>query len=134
MEYKQYKKIITSLKDAVPPQDLEVRILRKISFFELKKKIAFFGAFSVFGALSISETLKLLSSLKASNFSYYMSLLSSDLSSLLVYWKQFSLLIIESLPLVDIAFLSIVVFFMFWSLRHIASGIRLQNFAKIKNA
>jgi hypothetical protein len=57
------------------------------------------------------------SALSQSGFPHYFGLILSDMDAVLLSWKEFSLLLVESLPLITILICLTAAFVFFWSFR-----------------
>lgn len=102
-----------------PPQDLETKILNKI-YNERRKntfiKTSFLGATSIaslFGLINVGVILW--QSFVQTGFYEYLSLIFSDSSVLSTYWKEYTLSLIESLPLVGLISLLAIAIVFVWS-------------------
>jgi hypothetical protein len=114
----KYKKLLGSINLVEPPKGLAGRVLAMISMEEkrmAKVRTWIFGSASVasFG-LSLWAVIYLVESVKQSGFWQYFSLIFTDKVAL-TYWRELSLSLVESLPIVSvIVFLAAVGFFI-WS-------------------
>ena len=79
---------------------------------------SFAGASFVSFAFFIPALQNAFSSLAQSGFIHYSALIFSDTDVVLLSWKEFSLLLFESLPLVAILACLLTVFAFLWSLSH----------------
>jgi hypothetical protein len=77
---------------------------------------SFIGIVSLMGLVPISKTL--LNDFSQSGFYEYLSLAFSDSGAMITYWKEFSLLLAESLPAISIIFLFTLIFIFFLSLKY----------------
>jgi len=88
-------------------------------------------AFSLLGFLSIAGIIPVAKSLfvefTQSGFYEYFSLFFSSGSSLSFYWKELTLSMAESLPVLDIIFLFSLVFIFLFSLRYVFKQIINNN-------
>ncbi len=117
-----------TLRDINPPEGLEKSILGEIYKREKRGALVRFistGLVAVASCLGIiPAVIYLVQSISSSGFLQYVSLLSSDGTSLLTYWKEFSMSLAESLPLfsltISIALLGIFI----WSLSKAAKNAR----------
>lgn len=102
-----YNKIFSSLNEQSVPQNLSGDILISINK-QIRKSaqinFVLFSFLSVFSLIALIPALKyFISELYESGFQQYLSLIFSDGLVLLNYWKEFSLLLAESIPLISIA-------------------------------
>lgn len=107
--------------------ELEQSIWLKISTLEARSiKIKFWSyttslVLSVVGFIPVLGIL--LRDLKSSGFYNYFSLLFTDTSALSLYWKELSLVIVESLPALSIMMSLALLFVFFLSLKHLSQKI-----------
>jgi hypothetical protein len=109
---KNYKKLFNNLKAVEPPPALLDRIILAIKREqELKKtKRLLFGFLFLFFISLIATPFSyrmLVSQAKNSGTFYFISTAVSDLEIFLAFWKDFSLAILEALPVTEIMFFSI---------------------------
>lgn len=83
------------------------------------------GLISVVGFVPALITLK--SDLSRSGFYEYSSLAFSNNGMIVTYWKEFSLSILESLPMISILFVMILLFTFFLSLKHAIKQAEQSN-------
>lgn len=104
-----------------PPEHLFPRILTHISLLEQRAarvRFALFSGTTLISFLIVIAALRYAwGSFAQSSFSAYASLLSSDGSVLLLYWKEFAFSLIESLPLMSITILLAAIFTLLLSLK-----------------
>lgn len=97
-----------------PPEHLFPQILRRITLLEHRAARLRFALFS--GTTTISLLLMVAAtryawgSFAQSSFSSYASLLTSDGSAVLLYWKEFAFSLIESVPLMGLTALLAAIF------------------------
>lgn len=126
--HEQYKKLLGSLHLHEPPHELVRLIATRVAREQQKRARLRLGIMSV---LSLSSLITLIPALRyliqgieQSGFYQYISLAFSDGNIALYYWKEFTLSLAESLPLVaTIATLSIL-FTLLLSIRFVARNIR----------
>lgn len=125
--------------EIAPPEGLSERILARIDLLALRRariRLALFGALFVGAGGAIVPSLRALSLESAqSGFNAYITLLASDADLLAVYWKEFSLALIDSFPVVGaVLFLSTLFLFAFAAPR-VAGAARVvlseRSFANI---
>lgn len=120
------KDLHTIFKDAyyTPSHELGASVWNTIvSKQKRKEKYAYYmytsmGTFSFLSLLFVGKSI--LSQVSQSGFYEYASLLSSDGGILAVYWKEFTLLLTESLPLTSITLSLFLLFTLAASLRKVA--------------
>jgi hypothetical protein len=126
----KYKKLFGYMNLIEPPRGLEGKILSIITEEEkrlAKTKLWIFGGTSLasFG-FSVWAVIYLINSIKQSGFGQYLSLIFSENGAVLVYWKELSFSLAESLPIFGlIIFLAAIGFFV-WSIGNI---FKRNNFA-----
>ena len=101
---KDYEKLFSRLKPAEPPVGLFDRIILAIKReqeVQYTKRLLFSFLFLLvasFIAIPLSWSI-LISQIESSGISYFISTALSDFGTSLVLWKDFSLAVLESLPL-----------------------------------
>jgi hypothetical protein len=112
--------------------DLVFSVLTKIDTHEkrvakLKLRIgAFIGLASLAGLIPVFEIL--LDNLAHSGFYEYFSLIFSDGSLILSYWKEFAFSLAESLPTTSIIFTLFLMFISLLSFRYVLKQINQNQF------
>lgn len=119
----KYKKLLGYMNLVRPPQELKKTILNRIDKAKkraLKIRVWIFRIISVLSSIFLLwSVIYLIKSIQNSGLWQYLSLVFLENSALLIYWKEFSLSVIESLPIMGIiAFLFAVGFFV-WSITKI---------------
>lgn len=104
--------------DSDLPENIWQFIVLREKHFTLIKLWSFvvMGVFSFIGLIPVFTTL--LSDLKRSGFYEYLSLAFSGSGSLVTYWRDFILLLGESLPIVSLIATLTLVFIFFLSLKY----------------
>lgn len=127
---KGYERLFESIRSINPPHDLHARVILHIHAAEQHRMkiqlvvIGFISLLSCGGAIfAIIYTIQEFSH---SGFYQYLSLLVSDGNTMMAYWKEFVLLLTESLPLfgITLALSSILVFLI--SLRFVFNNVRTR--------
>jgi len=132
---KNYMKILSSLNEQEIPQNLSGDIL--VSINKQIKKTAQINLifFSVFGLLSffalIPTSRYFITELQKSGFQQYLSLIFSDGQSILNYWKEFSLLLAESIPLISIALVLSFLLTLLSSIKFILKNLKNISYKRI---
>lgn len=102
-----------------PPLELEASILKKITIERTKTtrlRFAFLSATALFSLWGIIQTgISLWQSFRETGFYEYASLIFSDGTTLTSYWKEFTLSLIESLPLLGLTILLVILATFIWS-------------------
>jgi len=129
-----YDKLFARLSDVSCPADLEQTIVHTIYVKEThaaEVRFAFLGTLSVASVAGlVTSSIYISHDVARSGFEQYLMLSFSDSSVLLIYWKQFALSLIETLPLVGVvAFLSALGLFIWSAAKAAANGFRV--FAKM---
>jgi hypothetical protein len=112
-----------------PSSDLCEKIIMRIHKEErilVIKSLVLFSFITVVSAVAlvpIAQTL--LSQLESSGFLQFSSLMFSDFSLVLVYWKSFAMIILETLPALSIALLLAFLLTLLQSTISLAKNIRL---------
>jgi hypothetical protein len=114
---KAFQKIKYEVNLDSPEKIWQVIVLREKHFTLIKLwSFVAMGVFSFIGLIPVFTTL--LSDLKRSGFYEYLSLAFSSSGSIIVYWKDFLLLLAESLPVISIISLFILIFIFFLSVKY----------------
>jgi hypothetical protein len=116
----KYKKLFGYINLIEPPKSLGERILARINTEEkraMRLKAWAFGSAS-FASLGFSlwAVVYLVGNLNETGFCQYLSLLFSGDSTVYYYWKEISLSIAESLPIVSIILFLTAIGFFIWSI------------------
>ena len=127
-----YKKFLNNLKQIKSPRGLSGRILMRIRTEERKLervRIFVFGSSAVvsFG-LSLWAVVYLVNSFQQTGFWQYLSLLFSENGAVLVYWREFSLSLAESLPVVGLIITLASIGFFIWSSTSMLKNIKMFKF------
>lgn len=113
-----------------PPKDLLDRIFFRINKEQRKRvlraRIAAFGSLSIVAVFAMVFSLgELQAEISQSGFSYFISILFSDFWSISVYWKEFAISLIESMPIFGMAGVLGAIFLFLASLKVFAKDIHL---------
>jgi hypothetical protein len=104
-----------------PPKHLLPRVLDRITLLEqraAKMRFVLFSGTTLMSFLAMIAAFRYAwGSFAQSGFSTYASLLSSDGSVVMLYWKEFTFSLIESLPFMSITILLSAIFVLLLSLR-----------------
>lgn len=135
---KDFQKLFNLLEPVEPPEGLFDRIIlaiKKEKELKQSKKLLFNFLFLLIISLSVTpfSGVILVNQIKSSGIVYFISLAISDLKTFFFFWQDFSLAILESLPIVGITiFLFSLVIFIF-TLRLFLSRKKLLLKYLIKN-
>jgi hypothetical protein len=103
------------------PQGLRAAVLARIAGLErarARARVGLFGAASlVCAALLVPAVQYAAAQFYASGFGSYLSLVFSDQGLVLTYWREFGLLLVESLPSIALLILIPLALAFLWSLR-----------------
>ena len=118
-----------TLFDIVEPRDeLKNLIIKSIKVEERKKTIRNMVFSSVVSLASISMAvifvINIIKDAYQSGLSEYLSLLISDSSSVLSYWKVYTMSIVESLPILQITILFASIWVFVWSMNIIINNLK----------
>jgi len=120
-----YQRLFQYLKTAPPPVNLKRVILARVRQIA-KRRLIFRGvlALGLLGGI-IWFFILMNSGLTESGFYHYLSLFLSDSDIALTYWREFSLSLIEAIPIViTTVFLALFAFF-FWTIPRVARDAQL---------
>jgi hypothetical protein len=125
---KNIEKLFVYLETFEPSIDLYEKIVKKI---DLRRKITSrrrFFVFSILFALSlfaiIPSVKMLINDFSSSGFLQFLSLLFTDSTTILNYWKSFALILLESLPIMSTVIFFGAVFVMLESIRFLSKDIK----------
>ncbi len=127
----KYKKLLGSINFIEPPKGLGTRILERVNaekerLMRIRTWVFGSGTVASFG-LSLWAVIYLIKSAQESGFVQYLSLIFSENGVMLTYWRELSLSLVESLPIVSlIIFLSAIGFFI-WSFTKMISNVHDRN-------
>ncbi|MBI4991682.1 MAG: hypothetical protein HZB99_00490 [Candidatus Harrisonbacteria bacterium] len=127
---RDYKKLFTHFTPPEPPEGLFDKIIARIREEEqllfVKRRLILFSIAVVVSATAFIPAINAFQQEFAqSGFSQFLSLIFSDLGSVMANWQDFGLAILESLPAVSIiTFLATTLIFL-WSLKHLAQAIKI---------
>jgi hypothetical protein len=127
-----YKKLFQHLTKADPPERVYENIMTRIQrekYQCLRIKSVVSGVFAFFSFVGIFFSLGLLiDGFYQTGILQYFSLVFSDSGNIFVFWKEFSLLVVETLPFFEIILLLFTVFVFLGSLRIALRRIRIPSF------
>lgn len=116
---KEYKELFTHIEKVEPPKDLMHKILLRIEVAErraLRQKAIVFGTSSValFGVVVTLFTY-ISQMLSEAGFYQYLALAFSDGSAFGMYWKEFTLALLDTVPVVSVILALTSVALFVWS-------------------
>lgn len=127
---KDYEKLFTHLKPQEPPVGLFSKIMSRIHkeerLLSVKKRLILFSTAVVISAGAFIPIINAFQAEFAQSGIYqFLSLIFTDSGSVMAYWQDFSLALLESLPAVStIALLATMLVFL-WSLKHLAQAVKI---------
>lgn len=129
---KDYEKFFPRLAPPEPPVGLFQKIMARIHeeerLLSIKRRLILFSATVVVSAGAFIATIGVFQQEFAqSGFSYFSSLLFSDLGSVIANWQDFGLTLLESLPAMSMIALLAVALIFFWSIKNLALTIQKLN-------
>ncbi len=117
----QNHKKVFSFTQIDPPEDLLPRIITRIALLErrvARMRLSIFLGTTTLSLVAVVASFRYAwESFAQSSFSTYTSLLSSDGSALLLYWKEFLFSLVESLPIMSITVLLSTIFLLILSFK-----------------
>lgn len=109
-----YEKFFLNLEQIEPSEKLRGQILARIDFEKRRSariRLAFFGTVAAASSVAIIPSFQYATGeFSQSGFYEYLSLLFSDSGAVLASWREFTLSLIESLPITEIAIFLAAVF------------------------
>jgi hypothetical protein len=116
-----------------PPKGLLEKIIKRIHREErllVFKHLAVFSVMLIVSAAGFAPALKiLLSDFSQSGFLSFFSLLFSDFSTVIKYWQNFALILLETLPAISLALFLAVLLTFLQSIKFVAKDVK--NIIKI---
>jgi len=125
---KQETTLHSILSTAPAPQGLYEAVLAKVAVARIRAARIRAGVFAVITLVCISALVPVIEytadQLYKSGFYDYTSLILSDRADFVLYWREFSLSIVESLPSVALLVLLPLAVALLWSLSRLIKNIR----------
>lgn len=115
------------------PPEMSDRLLSKIigrikeerRNLSIKQRLIIFSIGLTFSSLAFMPTFRLVQNdLQISAFGQFLSLLISDGATMLIYWKNFSMTLLESLPVMSLAIFVAVIYIFVQSLKYLTLDIK----------
>ncbi len=123
---KEYQKLFTLQEEVA--SDLPDAIIKKIVVLEhrrMQMRFAFYSMTTLIALIALVPALQYAGSEMAqSGFSTYLSLAFSDSAAILSSWKEFSAVLVESLPVIGITLVSGILLTLLASLRQAIKNIK----------
>lgn len=127
---KDYEKLFTHLKPQEPPAGLFGKIMARIHeeerLMSIKKRLFLF---SITVLVSAGALIPAVNAFQAdfaqSGLTQFLSLLFSDLGTVMASWQEFGLAVLESLPITSIAAFLFTMLVFLWSLKHLTQAIKV---------
>jgi hypothetical protein len=125
-----YEKLFSHLTDPELSGGLFGKIIQRIQnerrLRSIKRRIAFFSVGTVFSIVAFIFTLQMArAGFAESGFFQFFSLLFSDFSSVVLYWRNFGLTLLETLPVVSLTVFLGSVLLLMELLKLLANNIKL---------
>ena len=126
---KNHKSLFTYLKPAEPPPYLLDKIMAGIRHEQGSLKIKVRFVLSLFAAVTMAAAFvpvwnSLQNEAAKSGFMQFVSLLFSDLNSVLVYWQEYGMSLLESIPFASLTGFLGIIFVLLFALRYFIHDIR----------
>ncbi len=126
---KNHQNLFTYLKPAEPPAHLLDGIMKRIEREQGSLKIKIRFVFSLFAAVLMAGIFvpvwnNLQSEAAQSGFTQFISLLFSDLNSVLSSWQDYAMSLLESIPFVSLTVFLGIVFVLLFALRYFVHDLR----------
>lgn len=127
---KDYEKLFTHLKPKEPPVGLLGRIMLRIDeeerLMSIKRRLVLFSSSFVVSAIAFIPVIGTIrAEFAQSEFYQFFSLLFSDGGLVMQYWQDFSLALLESVPVISIVMLLGTSLVFLWSLKHLARAAKV---------
>jgi hypothetical protein len=127
-----FEKLLRDLPKASPPHDLHTRVMTQIVCAEKRAQriwVMWYSIISLGSLAGMYEAVQfIIQDITKSGLLQYLSILFSDGGTLLGYWKEFMLLLAESLPIFGLALFFATVFVFLESIKlavkHTKTGMR----------
>lgn len=129
---KTYRNFFESISQIEPKKELYYFILAKIEAkkrMSAKIRLMLFGGMAVISAVSSVPSIAfLVNEFNQSGFFKYVSLVFSDGQSLVTYWKEFSVILIEAMPAFWMATTLTLTLLFFWSVSSAFKSVEKFNY------
>lgn len=129
---KNYEQLFSHLTPPEMPDNLFEKIMRRIQkerqFSILKRRVMILsiGMIGIIGAgAAFIPAFKMArTELYESGFPYFLSLIFSDFGTVVAYWQNFIMSLLETLPVMGLAILLIIILVFLGSLRFLARNVK----------
>lgn len=111
-----------------PPKDLLEKVLKRVhkeQRFFFFKRIAVISTTLIISIIALIPSLNMvISDLNQSGFNSFISLLFSDFSTVIVYWKSFTIILLETIPALSLALFLTVLLTLLQSIKSLTKNIK----------
>lgn len=112
-----------------PPSDLFEKIIKRIHRERravIMRKVVIFSGLLAGSIITLIPSIKmLLTDFNESGFIYFFPLLFSDFSTVLTYWQNFILIVLETLPVISLATSLFILLVFLQSLKLLTKNIKI---------
>jgi hypothetical protein len=112
-----------------PPVNLLDDIIKRIHEEErllVLKRFSLFSTFFIISVISILPSTKMLiADFNQSGFFYFFSLIFTDFPVIALYWKNFTIILLETLPAISLSLVLFFVFIFLQSIKFLAKDIKI---------
>lgn len=127
---KDYEKLLTHFQSAEPPDDLFDKIMSRINLerrlLVIKRRFVIFSIGLVGSIVAFIPVFRMVQTgFNESGFVEFFSLIFSDSGVVISYWQNFTLTLLESLPVMSIAVFLATVFVFLGSLKFLVQDIKI---------
>lgn len=118
----------TNIFNIEPPKGLLEKIMKRIHREErllVLRRIIIFSAMLIGSVAAFVPSFKTLSAdLSQSGFLRFFSLIFSDFSSIRMYWQSFTMILLETLPVVSVVIFLAVLLAFLESIKHLTKDVK----------
>lgn len=127
---KDYKNPFIHQRSPEPPKGLFNKIMARIQeerrLLTIKRRITIFSLGVVGSAVALIPTFKMVQTgLYESGFLYFFSLIFSDFGTVVSYWQNFIMSLLETLPVINLVILLIIIFIFMESLKFLVKDVKI---------
>ncbi|MCX6785999.1 MAG: hypothetical protein NTZ18_04075 [Candidatus Komeilibacteria bacterium] len=123
------EKLFSLINSAEPPSGLLEKILARLAKerqLSLRKRLVVFSAFTALSAVAIFLSIKTAQTRAGeSGFWQFFSLLFSDFATIKIYWQNFALSLLETLPVTSLIMVLAAILIFLESLKSLFKNIKL---------
>lgn len=125
-----YKNSLISQELPEPPKGLFNKIMARIQeerrLLTIKRQLAIFSLGVAGSAIAFIPAFKMLQTgLYESGFLQFFSLIFSDFGTVISYWQNFVMSLLETLPIINLAILLTIIFVFMGSLKFLVKDIKI---------